>query len=197
MLVALVPRPSARRKVVSVRGGVTFFRSGGGAAARAYLEADHARADDYYLAEGTGLADRIVYARDEAGATLSASRDVLTGDAYEAWDDWKDPVSGQVRGVPRERRTFDPYTGEGVVTATSPRFAEMTVNADKSLSIAAALNPEISTALDAAMRDAAEAMTAYLAALDPRPTIVMISHRAESMAHCDQVITIDRGTMVP
>ncbi len=35
-----------------------------------------------------------------------------------------------------------------------------------------------------------------LRALDPRPTIVMISHRAETMTWCDQVITIERGSMV-
>ena len=34
---------------------------------------------------------------------------------------------------------------------------------------------------------------AHLAALDPRPTIVMISHCAESMARCDRVITVERG----
>ena len=32
-----------------------------------------------------------------------------------------------------------------------------------------------------------------LAALKPRPTIVMVAHRAESLAHCDQVVTIARG----
>ena len=37
----------------------------------------------------------------------------------------------------------------------SPRFAEMVVNALKSLSIAAVLHPEVSAALDAAQRDAA------------------------------------------
>ena len=73
-----------------VRGGVTFFRSGGGAAARAYLEQDHARADDYYLAEGAGLADRVVVSGD--GAVLVSG--VLDGDAYEAWADWRDPVTG-------------------------------------------------------------------------------------------------------
>ena len=36
----------------------------------------------------------------------------------------------------------------------SPRFAEMVVNTPKSLSIAAALNPEVSAALDVAQRDA-------------------------------------------
>lgn len=138
---------------------MTFFRSGGGAAARAYLEQNHARADDYYLAEGAGLADRAVL--DSAGQIIA--RDALSGDGYEAWADWRDPVSGEVRGVPRERTVKDPVSGDVLSTATSPRFAEMTVNADKTLSIAAAVDPEVSAALDEAMRAAADEMSAYLA----------------------------------
>ena len=42
-----------------MHGGVKFYR-GSAKAARAYVEADHARADDYYLAEGSGLATRYV-----------------------------------------------------------------------------------------------------------------------------------------
>jgi len=40
-----------------VHGGVTFYR-GSAAAARSYVETDRSRVDDYYLAEGTGLAAR-------------------------------------------------------------------------------------------------------------------------------------------
>ena len=36
-----------------------FYRGAAGAA-RSYVEADRSRADDYYLAEGTGLAERYV-----------------------------------------------------------------------------------------------------------------------------------------
>ncbi|MFT4008827.1 MAG: hypothetical protein QM655_02175 [Nocardioidaceae bacterium] len=43
--------------MVGVHGGVKFYR-GSAAAARAYVEADHSRADDYYLAEGSGVATR-------------------------------------------------------------------------------------------------------------------------------------------
>ena len=155
--------PAAREGWSRVRGGVTFFRSGGGAAARAYLEQDHARADDYYLAEGSGLADRIVHERVASAGVFAVSRDVLSGDAYESWVDWQDPITGEVRGRPRERSVVDPNTGEQIATASSPMFAEMTVNADKTLSIAAAADPAVSAALDVAMRAAAEAMTAYLA----------------------------------
>ena len=39
-----------------MHGEVKFYR-GSVAAARPYVEADHSRADDYYLAEGSGLAE--------------------------------------------------------------------------------------------------------------------------------------------
>ncbi len=42
-----------------MHGGVKVYR-GNAAAARSYVEADHARVDDYYLAEGTALAERFV-----------------------------------------------------------------------------------------------------------------------------------------
>ena len=40
-----------------MHGGVKFYR-GAAKAARAYVEQDRSRADDYYLAEGTGVATR-------------------------------------------------------------------------------------------------------------------------------------------
>ena len=40
-----------------MQGGLKVY-VGSPAAARAYLEADRGRADDYYLAEGTGIARR-------------------------------------------------------------------------------------------------------------------------------------------
>jgi len=42
-----------------VHGGVKFYR-GSASAARSYVEADHSRVDDYYLAEGTGVAEHYV-----------------------------------------------------------------------------------------------------------------------------------------
>ena len=41
-----------------MKGGSKFYR-GSGRGARAYVEADHHRADDYYLAEGAGIAEMI------------------------------------------------------------------------------------------------------------------------------------------
>ena len=49
-----------------MHGGVKFYR-GSAAAARSYVEADRSRVDDYYLAEGTGLATRYVAAPRRTG----------------------------------------------------------------------------------------------------------------------------------
>ncbi len=54
-----------------MRGGMKVY-AGSPAAARAYLEADRGRADDYYLTEGTGLARRFV-ARRRAGGRAGAA----------------------------------------------------------------------------------------------------------------------------
>ncbi len=51
---------------------------------------------------------------------------------------------------------------------------------------------EAANAIDAASE---AALLERLAALDPRPTIIMISHRAESLVRCDQVVTIELGRL--
>ena len=51
---------------------------------------------------------------------------------------------------------------------------------------------EAANAIDAAGE---MALLERLAALNPRPTIVMISHRAESLTACDRVITIELGQL--
>ena len=48
-----------------MHGGVKFYR-GSAAAARSYVEADHSRADDYYLAEGSGVAEHYAVPLDSA-----------------------------------------------------------------------------------------------------------------------------------
>jgi hypothetical protein len=60
-----------------VHGGVKVYRGAAGAA-RAYVEADRSRVDDYYLAEGSGLARRFG-AAPAGGAT---DLGVLDGDGY-------------------------------------------------------------------------------------------------------------------
>lgn len=142
-----------------VHGGITFFR-GTGASATAYLESDHHRADEYYLAEGSGLAERFVYGPE---GSLEAV-DSLDAEHYKAWVEWTDPLTGEVRGRPKGEARLRQSDGVVRDLPASPRFAEMTVNCDKSLSVAAALDPRISAALDDAQREAAQAMSEYVSA---------------------------------
>lgn len=132
-----------------MKGGVILFR-GTGAAARRYLESDRSTADEYYLEGGTTLAEFTV--TDSAGEIIETRS--LGPEEYAAWVDWIDPTTSNSMGTPRN-------AGEGM--RGSPRFAEMAINAPKSLSIAAALHPEVSDALDAAQRDAAAEIRRWLA----------------------------------
>lgn len=131
-----------------MKGGVTLFR-GTGTAARRYLESDRSTADEYYLEGGTALAQFTV--ADSAGDLVDAR--TLDPGEYAAWVDWTDPLTGTSMGTPRE-------AGGG--KKGSPRFAEMVINAPKSLSIAAALYPEVSDALDRAQADAASEIRRWL-----------------------------------
>lgn len=131
-----------------MKGGVILFK-GSGTDARRYLESDRFRADDYYLEGGTALAEfTAVDARGEVIGGLG-----LTADEYAQWVDWINPLTGESMGKPR-------LPGEG--RRGSPRFAEMVVNVPKSLSIAAALHPEVSEALDAAQHDAVAEIRSWL-----------------------------------
>ncbi|MGO3234289.1 MAG: MobF family relaxase [Microbacterium sp.] len=133
----------------TMKGGVTLFR-GAGVAARRYLESDGATADEYYLEAGTALANFTI--TDARGEVIEAR--ALDADAYAAWVDWTDPTTAISMGTPRE-------AGGG--KRGSPRFAEMVINAPKSLSISAALHPEVSAALHAAQADAAGEIRRWLA----------------------------------
>ena len=76
-----------------MRGGVKMYR-GTAAAARNYVECDRSRADDYYLAEGTGIADRLAVDGEGRVGWLAG----ISGDAYEAWVAGRDPDTGEPRG---------------------------------------------------------------------------------------------------
>lgn len=131
-----------------MKGGVILYR-GSGADARRYLESDRSRADDYYLEGGTALAELSVV--DSNGNVIGEG--ALTPGQYAEWVDWINPLTGESMGTPRQA---------GDARHGSPRFAEMVVNAPKSLSIAAALHPEVSDALDAAQRDAVAEIRTWL-----------------------------------
>jgi len=118
---------------------------GNAAAARSYVEADHARVDDYYLAEGTGLAERFVATPERVEAAGA-----LDGDGYQAWVAGLDPASDEPRG----RLRTDP---------SAVRFVEVVVNGPKTWSLAAALHPQIADAYDAAQDRAAREIVGWLA----------------------------------
>ena len=134
-----------------MRGGVVLFRGSGTAACR-YLESDRSRADDYYLESGTALATFTL--TDGLGEPMAISQ--LDAETYALWVDWIDPLTGSSMGRPRLPG------GEGSGKRGSPRFAEMVVNTPKSLSIAAALHPEVSEALDAAQADAVDEIRRFV-----------------------------------
>lgn len=127
-----------------MHGGVKFYR-GVARAARAYVERDRSRADDYYLAEGTGVATRLA-ATPEA-VTEAGS---MTGEVYETWVAGLDVESGRAKGRLR-------------TDAQGLRFVEVVVNGPKTWSLAAALHPEISAALDAAQDRAAAEIVGWVA----------------------------------
>ncbi len=127
-----------------MHGGVKFYR-GAARAARAYVEQDRSRADDYYLAEGAGVAERLVATRDGIDAAGA-----MSGETYEQWVTGIDVETGEPKGRLRK-------------DDTALRFVEVVVNGPKTWSLAAALHPEISVALDAAQDRAASQITGWVA----------------------------------
>jgi len=128
-----------------MHGGLKVYR-GSPAAARSYVEADRGRVDDYYLTDGTGVAQRYV-ASPEAGVRDGGT---LTGEASEAWVGGYDPDTGAAKG---RVRTDD----------KAVRFVEVVVNGPKTWSLAAALHPDIAEAYDAAQDRAAVQIIGWLA----------------------------------
>ncbi len=130
--------------MVGVHGGVKFYR-GAAKAARAYVERDRSRADDYYLGEGTGVAERLTATPESVEHAGS-----MDGATYEQWVAGIDIASSRPKGRVRD-------------DANALRFVEVTVNGPKTWSLAAALHPEVSEALDAAQDRAAEQIVEWVA----------------------------------
>jgi exodeoxyribonuclease V alpha subunit len=128
-----------------MHGGLKVDR-GSPAAARSYVEADRGRVDDYYLGEGTGVAQHYL-ACPEAGVRHGGA---LDGEAYEAWVGGYDPDTGGAKGRLR-------------ADAAAVRFVEVVVNGPRSWSLAAALHPEIAAAYDGAQDRAAQQIIGWLA----------------------------------
>lgn len=93
--------------------GMKVYR-GNAAAARNYVEADRSRADDYYLAESTGLAARYV-ATPPDGVREAAAMD---GPTYEQWVAGYDLATGTAKG---RLRTDDQAVRFVEVTVTGRR----------------------------------------------------------------------------
>lgn len=127
-----------------MHGGMKVYR-GAAAAARHYVEADRSLADDYYLAEGSGVAIRIVAAPDSLG-----HRADMDGDTYEKWVGGFDIETGAAKGRLRK-------------DDQAVRFVEVTVNGPKTWSLVAALHPDVAEAYDAAQMAAAEEIVGWLA----------------------------------
>ena len=132
-----------------MHGGVKFYR-GSAAAARSYLEADHSRADDYYLAEGSGLAEHHVATVGGDDTVRLERRPDLDGDGYERWVAGYDVATGWAKGRLRD----DEH---------ALRFVEVVVNGPKTWSLAAALHPDIAEAYDAAQSRAASEIIGWVA----------------------------------
>jgi len=75
-----------------------FYR-GAAAAARAYVEADHSRADDYYLGEGAGVASRFVVDVSHSVSPNVQQAADLDGDDYERWVGGYDVDTDRAQGA--------------------------------------------------------------------------------------------------
>jgi exodeoxyribonuclease V alpha subunit len=127
-----------------VHGGAKFYR-GSATAARAYVEADRSRVDDYYLAEGTGLATRLL-----ASPTAVRIAGSMDGPSYERWVAGYDVATGLAKGRLRD-------------DAHGLRFVEVVVNGPKTWSLAASLHPGIAATYDAAQDRAAVEIIEWVA----------------------------------
>jgi conjugative relaxase-like TrwC/TraI family protein len=132
-----------------MHGGLKIYR-GAASAARSYVEADRSRADDYYLTEGTGLAEYFAASRDPDGLARVRHLGSLSGDDYERWVAGHDLATGDPKGRLR-------------TDAQGVRFVEVVVNGPKTWSIAAAVHPEVAVAYDAAQQRAAGEIIGWLA----------------------------------
>src|SRR6478735_7188551 len=128
-----------------MHGGMKIY-VGSPAAARNYVGAHRCRADDYYLAEGTGVAERYGASPDAVVKRMSP----LPGDGYEAWVGGVDPDTGVAKG---RLRNDD----------RAVRFVEVIVNGPKSWSLAAELHPDVAAAYEAAQDRAAAQVIGWLA----------------------------------
>src|SRR3954454_6804377 len=85
-------RSPGRQLGARMQGGIKVYR-GSAAAARNYVETDRSRADDYYLADGSGLAQRLAARPGDV-----QSRGDMDGTTYEQWVAGYDVDTGKAKG---------------------------------------------------------------------------------------------------
>lgn len=143
------------------KGGFKAFR-GESATASDYLLQGGKGAPgrlDEYLGEGHDREVQYIVSSD-SGEHLEES--TLTHPQFRAWMEHADPVTGEQRGMSRHTRVDIDKEGRTVVGGT-PLYQETLISASKSLSLAAAQNPEIDAALVAAQERAVVAGVEALA----------------------------------
>ncbi len=143
-----------------MHGGVKFYRGSPGAA-RSYVEADRSRVDDYYLAEGTGVATRYVaeatLPSEDAGGHEGGRPDTVVRNGGTLDGDALRTVGRRVRH--RDRPAEGPAP-DGRARAAVRRGRGQR---PKTWSLAAALHPEVAAAYDAAQERAAGEIIGWLA----------------------------------
>lgn len=138
-----------------MKGGMVFFKGTGGQAARRYLEQDaQLSAAGYYTENSQLLATRTAYSAEGNIEDIQ----LLTPEEYQGWVEWVDPRTDEQRGTLKER--VHPVTGK---TEQSVMFVDKSINAPKSLSVLAAIDPQFATVLERTMGRAAEAIGRYQA----------------------------------
>lgn len=125
------------------KGGFKAFRGSAATAESYLLERDAERLDDYYREGQERAVERgVVTAHGVELGELSAEK-------FREWMEHRDPETGAVRGIFRTRRYVD---AEGVErVGGTPLYQETIISVDKTLSLAAAGNPRVAAALNAAM----------------------------------------------
>ncbi|MBL5975594.1 MAG: hypothetical protein D3X82_18105 [Candidatus Leucobacter sulfamidivorax] len=147
---------TTRQETTVSKGGFKAFRGSAATAESYLLERDTANLDDYYR-EGK---DRVVEHGIVTGGGVEMG--TLTPEKFRAWMEHRDPETDEVRGVIRHRKDIDKVTGEMVDNST-PLYQETILSVSKTLSLAAAANPRVAAALEAAMGRACEASAQALA----------------------------------
>lgn len=112
-----------------MHGGMKIYR-GAAAAARHYVEADRSRADDYYLAEGSGVAMHFGAGLDKLDQRVLVERRAdMDGETYEQW------VARYNVGLDKLDQRLMPK-GRLRKDEKGVRFVEVTVNGPKTWSLA-------------------------------------------------------------